>query len=237
VTTSRRRSATPDRRGPARWLFDVWSFFYDQPLVQRLTYRPVQDAVMRELRRRTPARILDLGCGTGILAARIVRAIPGTTVAGCDFSPGMLRHAAARSHRPGWVCGDAQRLPFRSESFDAIACTEAFHWFPDQPAALRECLRVLRPGGCLLVALVNVPFDAVGATIAFASRFVGQPFTWPTRARMRALVEGAGLRLEGQQRIARLPAGVLLPPVLTVAVRPVGALGRTAARLAPWRSP
>jgi hypothetical protein len=52
------------------------------------------------------------------------------------------------------------------------------------------------------------------------SRLVGQPFYWPTRRRMRELVEAAGFRVEEQQRVYRLPAGVLLPPVLTVAMRP-----------------
>jgi hypothetical protein len=51
------------------------------------------------------------------------------------------------------------------------------------------------------------------------SRLVGQPFYWPTRRRMRELVEATGFRVDEQQRVYRLP-GVLLPPVLTIAVRP-----------------
>jgi hypothetical protein len=52
------------------------------------------------------------------------------------------------------------------------------------------------------------------------SRLVGEPFYWPTRQHMRALVEGAGFRVVAQRRVHRLPAGRLFPPVLTVAVRP-----------------
>ena len=75
--------------------------------------------------------------------------------------------------------------------------------------------RVLVPGGAVLVALVNVPNDVVAAATGLASRVLGQPLEWPTRARMRALFAGAGLTVVAQRRIfASRPA--LLPPVLTI---------------------
>ena len=62
--------------GPSRRLFDVWSTFYDLPLVQRLTYQPVQDAVVAALRPHEPRRVLDVGCGTGLLATRLRPRLP-----------------------------------------------------------------------------------------------------------------------------------------------------------------
>jgi ubiquinone/menaquinone biosynthesis C-methylase UbiE len=203
-----------------RWFFDAWSVFYDLPFVQRLTYRPVHEAVLRLLRRHEPCELLDLGCGTGLLTRRICRAHPNASVVGCDFSHGMLRRAAEHGHQAVWVQGDATRLPFGDARFDTIASTEAFHWFPDQRAALDECFRVLAPRGRLLVALVNPPVEAMSSAMYLGSRLVGQPFYWPTRERMRELVESVGFRVEEQQRLYRVPAGFLLPPVLTVAVRP-----------------
>jgi SAM-dependent methyltransferase len=202
-----------------RWFFDAWSVFYDLPFVQRLTYRPVHEAVLRVLRRHEPRELLDLGCGTGLLTRRIWRTLPNASVVGCDFSHGMLRRAEENDHHGVWVQGDATRLPFGDARFDAIVSTEAFHWFPDQRAAIDECFRVLAPGGRLLVALVNPPVEAMSSAMYLGSRLVGQPFYWPTRERMRELVESAGFRVEEQQRLYRLPAGLLLPPVLTVAVR------------------
>jgi ubiquinone/menaquinone biosynthesis C-methylase UbiE len=207
--------------GPSTWFFDAWSAFYDVPVVQRLTYRPVQDAVVAALRTVGPRRVIDLGCGTGLLTTRLRRELGGAVVVGCDFSQGMLRRARAHAEPVSWVCGDAQRLPFRDASADAIVSTEAFHWFPDKARALAECFRVLVPGGRLLVALVNTPNDLVRTTFRVASRAIGQPFDWPTRAAMRALLERAGFRVEAQRRVFRIPAGMLLPPVLTVGVRPV----------------
>jgi ubiquinone/menaquinone biosynthesis C-methylase UbiE len=212
-----------DRSGAKRWFFDTWSLFYDLPIAQRLTYRPVHDAVLRALRANVPRNLLDLGCGTGLLAERIHREFPGTQVLGCDFSHGMLRQAA--EHRGAcawWTQADATRLPFHDSRFDAIVSTESFHWFPDQAAALLECFRVLVPGGRLLVALVNPPIEALSDAMRLGSRIIGEPFYWPTRQRMRALVETAGFRVDAQRRLYRVPAGLLLPPVLTVAARPVG---------------
>ncbi len=206
-------------RGPARTLFDVWSRIYDQPIVQRLTYRPVHDAVVEALCRMRPRRVLDLGCGTGLLSERLRGELPSVRIVGCDYSGGMIRHAAARSRRVAWVQGDALQLPFRAAAFDAVVSTEAFHWFPDQGAALAEMHRVLAAGGRVLVALVNPPLEAIGTGIWLGSRLVGQPFYWPTQRRMHALVTKAGFRVESQRRIWRIPAGIVLPPVLTVGVR------------------
>jgi ubiquinone/menaquinone biosynthesis C-methylase UbiE len=206
-------------RGPTRGFFDAWSRVYDAPLVQRLTYRPVHDAVVAELVARRPRRVLDVGCGTGLLTARLRDAFPAAHVVGVDFSAGMLAQAAARSPGAPWVRADALRLPVASGRVDAIVSTEAFHWFPDQAAALAEMRRVLVPGGAVLVALVNVSNDVVGVAARLASRIAGQPLDWPTRARMRNLFEGAGLRVVAQRWILRFPAPLLLPPVLTVGVR------------------
>jgi ubiquinone/menaquinone biosynthesis C-methylase UbiE len=208
-----------DRRGPDRRLFDLWSLFYDAPLVQRLTYRPEHDAVLRELARAAPRRVLDLGCGTGQLTARLRRALPRAAVIGCDFSRGMLDHAARRAPGLLLVRGDAQRLPLRPESFDAVVSTEAFHWFPDPDAALGEIHRVLAPGGRLLVSLVNPPAEWLSRAARSVSRVVGEPLRWPTRARMRRAVEAAGFRVDAQRAIFRLPAPFLLPSVLTLATR------------------
>jgi ubiquinone/menaquinone biosynthesis C-methylase UbiE len=209
-----------ERRGPDRWLFDVWSRVYDAPWVQRLTYRAEQDAVLGELRRSAPGAILDVGCGTGLLTGRMRSELGRARTVGCDFSPGMLRQAARSHPALPLVRGDAMRLPFADGSFDAVVSTEAFHWFPDQEAALREFFRVLAPKGRLLVALVNPPAEWMSRATRLGSRLIGEPFFWPTRGRMRRTAEAAGFRVEEQRTIFRLPAPLVLPCVLTVARRP-----------------
>lgn len=208
------------RPGPDRWFFDVWSRFYDAPLVQRLTYRPEQDAVLRGLARVGPGRVLDIGCGTGLLAGRICRELPGAEVVGCDFSRGMLERAGENAPGAALARGSAVALPFRDESFRAVVSTEAFHWFPDQPAALREFFRVLEPGGRMLVSLIHPHLEVMSCGGDRITRLIGEPAHWPTRDAMRAQVEEAGFRVAAQRFVMRLPATFVLPSFLTVAERP-----------------
>lgn len=208
------------RAGPHRWLFDGWSLFYDRALIQRTTYDPVHRAVLGALRGARVDALLDVGCGTGRLVAALRREHPPARIVGCDFSRGMLGRAAARSPGGAWVQAEAARLPFADESFDALVCTEAFHWFPDPDAALAEFRRVLRPGGVVLVALVTVPFGVVGDLVRVGSELVGAPFHWPTAEALARRFERAGLVVVEQRRIWRLPGAFVLPPVLTRGRRP-----------------
>jgi ubiquinone/menaquinone biosynthesis C-methylase UbiE len=208
-----------ETRGPRRGFFDVWSRVYDLAPVQAAIYHPVHDAVLDELRSHPGRRILDVGCGTGDLTARVRAELGADMVAGCDFSAGMLEQAAARTDAVQWLQGDAARLPFRDESFDAIVSTEAFHWFPDPNAALRAFHRVLAPGGRVLVALINVRVPATSHLAHAGSQALGQPARWPTRNEMAERVGAAGLTVERQRRIFRL-GGLILPTVLTIGVKP-----------------
>ncbi|MCC6849617.1 MAG: methyltransferase domain-containing protein [Deltaproteobacteria bacterium] len=208
--------------GPSRRFFDAWSTVYDFPLVQRATYQPIHAAVRQALAAEPCARVLDVGCGTGRLAARLAVEPCTRMVVGCDFSAGMLAHAAGRLRgargKAALVRGDGTRLPFADGAFDAAVSTEAFHWFPDQEAALRDLHRVLRPGGRLLLALVSPPFEIVADAVALGMRLVGQPLRWTTPSTLAAQVRAAGFRVERQCRVFRIP-GFLLPPTLTVARR------------------
>ena len=98
--------------------------------------------------------VLDLGCGTGELATAIAAA--GLRATGCDISPEMLHRAAGSSGAvdlvpldPGW-----RVLPFAPETFDAVVASSVLEYVDDPVAVLRECRRVLRPGG---VVLCTVP--------------------------------------------------------------------------------
>jgi ubiquinone/menaquinone biosynthesis C-methylase UbiE len=199
---------------PVRRVFDALSRVYDLPPVQLLVYRPAQDAVLREVRAAGARRVLDVGCGTGQLTARLPGELRADVVCGCDFSAGMLAQACARSRRVGWVQADAMRLPVRDGAVDAVISTEAFHFF-DQPAALAEFHRVLAPGGRLVVALVN-PRTAAGSRLLRAN--VRGAGTWPTQQRMRAMVEAAGFEVRAQRRVVRI-FGLLVPTIMTVGMR------------------
>lgn len=99
-------------------------------------------------------RLVDVACGTGVLAIEARKAVqPGGSVVGVDLNPGML--LVARSKDPGvdWREAPAEALPFDSDEFDAALCQFGLMFFRDRNAALREMLRVLRPGGRLAIAV------------------------------------------------------------------------------------
>lgn len=102
---------------------------------------------------RATGDTLEVGVGTG---ATLPHYPSGMRLTGVDLSPAMLaiaRERALRAGRPAeFHVADAAALPYPDASFDSVVCAFALCGFPDETAALREMLRVLRPGGNLLLA-------------------------------------------------------------------------------------
>lgn len=103
----------------------------------------------------SPQRVLDVGCGTGLLLRRLARRLPGAvSLTGIDAAPGMISQARAKSddRRLTFVQGVAERLPFDDSSFDLVISTTSFDHWADQDAGLAECHRVLALRGSLVLA-------------------------------------------------------------------------------------
>jgi malonyl-CoA O-methyltransferase len=106
----------------------------------------------------SPRRILDAGSGTGHAARALRRHYPGAQVIELDLAWSMLH--AARGPRRWWrtlaplhpvqVCGDIERMPFRSEAVELLWSNLALQWSTDLRRWLSECLRVLAPEGLFL---------------------------------------------------------------------------------------
>ena len=94
------------------------------------------------------ARVLDLGCGTGILFPALVDS--GYEVLGLDLSYEMLIASCANSLKVDRVCADGGHIPAASDTFDAVFCRGSIHHFPSLDVGFREIARVLRKGGCLI---------------------------------------------------------------------------------------
>jgi ubiquinone/menaquinone biosynthesis C-methylase UbiE len=95
--------------------------------------------------------VLDIACGTGNFTRDFARAVgPDGLVLGLDASTTMLERAVEDTggmEQVAYVRGDAQALPFRDRSFDAVCCFAALHLFADPMKALDAITRVLTPGG------------------------------------------------------------------------------------------
>jgi SAM-dependent methyltransferase len=97
--------------------------------------------------------VLDVGCGTGVLARETHRRVGHEgQVVGLDLNEGMLAVAARTEPNIEWRRGDAASLPFEDTSFDVVVSQFALMYFPDRVASLREMWRTLAPGGRLAVA-------------------------------------------------------------------------------------
>lgn len=100
-----------------------------------------------------PRRILDIGCGTGMATAGLLRRYPKAEVIALDFALPMLAHARRRGRwrrRPRCLCADLDQLPLAAQSIDLVFANAAVQWSADPARAFAGIARVLRPGGLLL---------------------------------------------------------------------------------------
>ena len=114
-------------------------------------------------------RVLDVACGTGILARAAAKQVaPGGRVTGLDVTPGMVAVAEQLAPAIEWKQGAAGELPFAEATFDAVVSQFGMMFFPDRVQALREMQRVLVPGGRLAVAV----FDGLESHAAYNDEVV-----------------------------------------------------------------
>jgi ubiquinone/menaquinone biosynthesis C-methylase UbiE len=133
---------------PAREVYAGWAESYDEPgnaLIDR------EQPVVREILSELPAGLaLDAACGTGRHAGFLVSL--GHTVVGFDESPEMLAVARAKVPEARFREADLSALPVPGSSVDLVVCALALSHVPDLDRALREFVRVLRPGGHLVLS-------------------------------------------------------------------------------------
>ncbi len=104
---------------------------------------------------RAGDRLLEVGCGTGQLTAWLAERVRPGRVTAVDFSPEMLRKAAAKGIDAEFRAADACRDDLGQAEYDVALCFHSFPHFRDQPAALRNLARCLKSGGRLIVMHLN----------------------------------------------------------------------------------
>jgi demethylmenaquinone methyltransferase/2-methoxy-6-polyprenyl-1,4-benzoquinol methylase len=167
-------------------------------------------AVAQAVDARPGERVLDLAAGTGTSSTPFQQA--GASVVACDFSLGMLEVGHKRNPHLDFVAGDATKLPFRDESFDAVTISFGLRNVEDTTAALRELRRVTKPGGRLLVCEFSHPTFAPFRTVyleylmralpAIANKVASNPEAyvylaesiraWPDQRGLATLIQASG---------------------------------------------
>ena len=152
-------------------------------------------------------RVLDVACGTGIVARQVAARVgEAGRVVGLDVNGDMLRvaRAASAGSRPAieWRQGNAVDLPFQAGDFDAVFCEQAIAFFSEPVAALAEMRRVLARGGRAIVSVCR-PIRYSSAYVAMAdalarhagadaARMMRSPFSPWTVDEFRRLFVAAG---------------------------------------------
>jgi ubiquinone/menaquinone biosynthesis C-methylase UbiE len=155
----------------------------------------------------TGERVLDVACGTGIVARRAAQRVgSGGRVVGLDINEGMLEVARKVSSEAypaiEWQQGDANDMPLLDGAFDAVFCQQALQFFPDRLAALREMHRVLAPNGRLALSVLrstehNPGYRLLADTLERhvgpdAGSMMRSPFSSLSADELRELIAGAG---------------------------------------------
>ena len=172
--------------------------------------RGATEAILEAAQLRSGVRVLDLACGVGDPALSIAAGVaPSGRVTATDLGPGMMSLAEELARKKGLSNIDfreanAESLPFADASFDVLTCRFGIMFFPDLGKALRECLRVLKPGGrAAFVAWgkKEQPFFTTTAGIILNRVPVPppppdpdgpSPFMFGERDRLRRALESAG---------------------------------------------
>lgn len=180
-------------------------------------------AVTRAVDARPGERVLDIAAGTGTSSEPFADA--GVEVVPADFSLGMLREGSRRRPDLPFTAADAMRLPFANDSFDVVTMSFGLRNVEDVDAALREFLRVTRPGGRLVVCEFSTPVvpglrevyskGVLRAVPAVARRTSSNPDAyvylsesieaWPAQGELARAIRSAGW---GQVRWRNLTGGI-----------------------------
>jgi ubiquinone/menaquinone biosynthesis C-methylase UbiE len=146
------------------WLFNLGADIYAWFTAQA-AWRSSCGQMAAQLEPHAPQVIVDLGCGPGVSTFELARHLPRARLVGLDVAPRMLNQARRREPRSlpriSWLRADAACLPLPTASVDACTGHSFLYLVADRAAVLSEVLRVLRPGGRLVLMEPN----AVAATV------------------------------------------------------------------------
>lgn len=205
----------------------VESLLYDRIIAPAAAQLVMQLPLQLEAENARGGSALDVGCGGGQIMLDFAQRFPGLRFQGVDLSAAQVKRATTRTKSFGTrvsACeGSALQIPFRKDSFDIVYSIASIKHWTDQAKGIQECLRVLKPGGRLLIAEVDracklsdvekfvtrwkIPAPLrVGAVAMFRTWVAGNSLDVPEA---RALAAASGLQGWQVETVAGTPAWLL----------------------------
>lgn len=140
-------------------------------------------------------RVLDVGCGTGILTRRILARIFDGSICALDYSPAMIATSQGKlpDSRVTWLCRDLHDNGLSADSFDVVCCYNAFPHLVDFSRTIEEFYRLLKPNGRLLI-WHDIGREKLNELHKQAHASVADHLLMPV-AELTALCELAGLKV------------------------------------------
>ena len=133
--------------------FTRWAENYDNPFTS-ITFRQTNAKIMELLNPTSNSSLLDVGCGSGILIQKLLSLKRNMKLYGLDITPKMVEVAIKKFTNNSNVeitLGSAVKMPYKDDSFDYVTCASSFHHHPNPFQSIKEMVRVLKPGGRLLI--------------------------------------------------------------------------------------
>jgi SAM-dependent methyltransferase len=180
---------------------------YEDFLVPHL-FGPWTDALLRRAAPQAGERVLDLACGTGVIARHVAPlvGVSGRVVA-VDISPDMLTVARSIPAPPGaaveWREGNASELDIEAGAFDLVICQQGLQFFPDRAKGAEAMHRALAAGGRAIIAVwrelerhdvLKALFTAESEHLQLPLEQLATPFSLSGDSELRAILEGAAFR-------------------------------------------
>lgn len=149
-----------------------------------------------------PSSLIDIGCGPGGFLALVRRELPGIGLTGMDLSEGMVGEVRQRfGDTVNALVGDAENMPIPDDSYDVATVNMSIHHYPHPQLAVNEMLRILKPGGFLLLEDMDCIAPIRWAANALFPHLPGGDVKMYAQHEIRSLLGAAGFRVLSYRKI------------------------------------